>query len=349
MILTCKLRHQFDLSNDLAKAHQVAEFAIANRNKLSSKEVSHIGLKSAISNQILRKYGKNKRCKSVKKVNLIVPSQAIQVKNKTLKIVPLGLCLDIRNLPAFTKVNQVELSKEFAFVSVEVAEALVFSPTGYVGCDRNAVSHIAVLANPSTGKVLKLGKSCSHLRNKYRAIRASAQEQGAYRFVKKQLGRRETNIMRDINHKIAKEIIQYCLENKVGLVLEDLKGIRKQKSKGRKLNGIVNSWSFYQLESFLVYKALRYGAPIFKIDPHYTSQQCSRCGAIGIRDGKSFSCQKCEHTDHADVNAAFNIAQRQMFGQSSIDRDIDESLPIFPDYEKMNTDKARSGNVQRVS
>mgnify|MGYP001810184705 CR=1 FL=1 len=203
---------------------------------------------------------------------------------------PLGLCLDIRNLPVFTKVNQVELSKEFAFISVEVAEALVFSPTGYVGLDRNATSHIAVLANPSTVKVLKLGKSCSHLRNKYRAIRASAQKQGAYRFVKKQLGRRETNIMRDINHKIAKEIIQYCFKNKVGLVLENLKGIRKQKSKGRKINGIVNSWSFYQLESFLVYKALRYGVPIFKVEPHYTSQQCSRCGVIGIRDGKSFSC-----------------------------------------------------------
>lgn len=54
-------------------------------------------------------------------------------------------------------------------------------------------------------------------------------------------------------------------------------------------------------------------------------------------------------TDHADVNAAFNIALRHMNGQSSIDRDIDESLTIFPDYEKFNTDKARSGNVQRVS
>lgn len=345
MILTYKLRHQFDLSSDLAKAGQVAEFAINNRNKLSSKEVSHIGLKSAISNQILRKYGKNKRCKSIKKVNLIIPNQSIQVKNKTLKIVPLGLCLDIRYLPVFKKVNQVELSKEFAFVSVEVAEDIVFSPTGYVGLDRNATSHIAVLANPSNGKVLKLGKSCLHIRNKYRNIRKSAQKQGAYKFVKKTLGRREANIMKDIDHKIAKEIIQYCVENKVGLVLEDLKGIRKQKSKGRKLNGIVNSWSFYQLESFLVYKALRYGVPIFKVAPHYTSQQCSRCEAIGIRNGKRFSCQQCKHTDHADVNAAFNIAQRQMFGQSSIDRDIDESLQIFPDYEKFNTDKAQSGNA----
>ncbi len=345
MILTYKIRHQFDLNDDLQKARQVAEFAIKNRNKLSSKEVSHIGLKSAISNQILRKYGKNKRCKSIKKVNLIVPSQSIQVKNKTLKIVPLDLLLDIRHLPAFTKVNQVELSNEFAFVSVEVVEAIVFSPTGYVGLDRNATSHIAVLANPSNGKVLKLGKSCSHLRNKYRNIRKSAQEQGAYKFVKKTLGRRETNIMKDINHKIAKEIIEYCVANKVGLVLEDLKGIRKQKSKGRKLNGMINSWSFYQLESFLIYKAMRYGVPILKVAPHYTSQLCSRCGVIGIRNGKSFYCQQCEHTDHADVNAAFNIALRHMGGQSSIDRDIDESLSIFPDYEKFNTDKARRCNV----
>ena len=340
MILTYKLRHQFDLSNDLQKARQVAEFAINNRNKLSSKEVSHIGLKSAISNQILRKYGRNKRCKSIKKVNLIVPSQSILVKDKTLKITPLDLILDIRHLPVFTKVNQVELSNEFAFISVEVAETIVFSPTGYVGLDRNATSHIAVLANPSNGKVLKLGKSCSHIRNKYRNIRKSAQKQGAYRFIKKTLGRREVNIMKDINHKIAKKIMQYCVENKVGLVLENLKSIRRQKSKGRKLNGIVNSWSFYQLESFLIYKAMRYGVPIYKVAPHYTSQLCSRCRTIGIRDSKSFYCQKCEHTDHADVNAAFNIALRHMNGQSSIDRDIDESLEVFPDYEKITTDGA---------
>lgn len=326
MILTYKLKHKFNLSNDLDKAIKVANFAINNRNKLSSKEVSHIGLKSAISNQILRKYGKNKKCKLIKNVNLIIPNQSIKIENKILKILPLKLNLDIHNLPNFKKVNQIELSKEFAFISVEVVEALAFSPSSYVGLDRNATSHIAVLANPSTGKILKLGKSCLHIRNKYQYIRASAQKQKAIKFIKKRINNRESNIIKDINHKIAKKIIQYCFEHKSGLVLEDLKNIRNKKTKSKKLNRVINSWSFYQLESFIKYKALKYGVPIFKVSPHYTSQQCSKCGELGERNKKMFNCQKCKHTDHADVNAAFNIAKRQMLVQSLIDRDVDESL-----------------------
>lgn len=348
MIITYKLRHKFNIKEDLRKARLVAEFAIRNRDKLSSKEVSHIGLKSAISNQILRKYGRNKECKSIKKVNLIATSQSLKIKDKILRIVPLNLHLDISSLPSLKKVNQVELSEEFAFISVEVAENIAFSPTSYVGLDRNATSHIAVLANPSTGKILKLGKSCSHVRNKYRAIRASAQKQKAYRFIKKKISKRESNIVKDINHKISKKIIQHCMMHNAGLVLEDLNGIRKQKSKGKKFNGMLNSWSFYQLESFLTYKAIRFGVPIFKVNPAYTSQICSVCGEIGDRNGKTFVCNSCEHTDHADANAAFNIAKKHMRGQSSADRDVDESLNTSS-FEGVNTDKAQLGNVGCVS
>lgn len=343
MIRTFKIKHSFDLQSDLEKALQVAKFAIANRNKLPSKEVSHIGLKSAISNQILRKYGKNRKCKSVKKVNLIVPGQAIKIKDETLRIVPLALEIDISFLPAFKSVLQVELSKSYVFVSVECSEALIFQPVNYIGVDRNATGHSVVCGNASTGKILKLGKSCLHLRNKYRNLRSQAQSKGQYRFAKK-LSQRETNVIKNINHQISSKIIKECLATKSALVLEDLKNIRKQKSRGRKLNGMLSNWTFYQLESFLTYKALRYGIPVIKVDPYYTSQQCSRCGKLGIRNKKLFSCPNCKHNDHADVNAAFCIGRRGR--SSSQDRDWLESLFEFPNYEAQNPDEAQLGNVQ---
>jgi len=64
MFLTYRLKHNRDLSDELAKARLVAEHAIEHR-PLSSTDVRHLGLKSVIANQILRKYGREHRCMAV--------------------------------------------------------------------------------------------------------------------------------------------------------------------------------------------------------------------------------------------------------------------------------------------
>lgn len=232
----------------------------------------------------------------------------MEVKNKIILIKPLKLSIDIKYLPNFIKLNQVELSNNYAFISVEVSESEPYTPKTVIGLDRNATGHIAVLADLSSGKVLKLGKKCPHIRNKYRNIKDNAKSKKKFKFLKK-ISRKEANVMKDLNHKIAKDIIQHCVKNQAILVIENLSGISKNR-KGKKLNKILSGWSFYQLEQFLVYKAKIYGVPIAKINPEYTSQNCSICKRKGLRDGKNFKCEFCGHIDHSDVNAAFNIADR---------------------------------------
>lgn len=322
MILTYKLRHHRDFSNELRKAKQVAEFGIKHRT-LSSKDVKQFGLKSMISNQILRKYVKNKKVKSIKSVKLTIPNQGIKVDKKNCKItIPcIKLVLDYQ-FPDFEKINQIEIGKEYAYVSVSIPEIETKKVENYIGVDRNTTGHIAVVANPNTGKIWKLGKKGLHIHEKYKNIRTSLQKQGKYKKVK-QIKNRESRIVKDLNHKISRKIVDIAIENNSGIKLEDLTGIRETKKQRKSFRYALHSWSFYQLQMFLEYKAKLHGVKIVYIDPAYTSQSCSICGLIGNRNRKSFKCS-CGHVDHADVNAAFNI------GQSTKERDLVEGITDNP-------------------
>lgn len=297
MILTKKVKHNFNFDVQLAAAEQVANFAINNRRSLSSKNVKAFGLKSAISNQILRKYGRNKKCKQITKVNLIVPNQSIKIKDSIIFIRCLDIEIDGNYLPDFEKINQIEIDKHYFYISITVKDGIEFEPQSILGVDMNATKHIAVCSDINTGKVLKLGKIAQHIRRKYRGKK------------------KESRCMNDLDHKVSRKIVDFAKNNKCSIAIEDLKNIRKQKSKGKKMNRILHSWSFARLRAYIVYKAKLAGVPVILVEPHYTSQECSRCGVIGSRDKKQFSCS-CGHVDHADANAAFNI------GQLAIDRDI---------------------------
>ena len=319
MILTYKVKHGLNLTQHLQKAMRIAKIAIITKN-LSSASVKHIGLKSIISNQILRKYGRNKNVKKVSSVNLIIPNQGIKVDGFNIYIPCLKLDLILNK--QFEKINQIELGKEYAFISVTVLENTVIQPKQWLGVDLNATGHCAVVANESTGKVLKLGKKANYIHTKYKNIRKNLQKKAKYRCVKK-IKNRESRIVRDLNHKISRKIVNEAIKQVAGIVLENLKGIRKIKKQRKSFKYSLHSWSFYQLKQFIKYKAKLHGISVVEIDPRYTSQQCSRCGLLGTRQGKQFKCHNCGHVEHADVNAAFTIAERYTGKvQIPVERDI---------------------------
>lgn len=127
MILTIKIKHEGDLSDELKKAKLVAQHALKYRSR-SSKDVKHIGLKSAISNQILKKYSLNKKLKRVNSVKLTVPSQSIKDFENKIEIPCLNLTLPkvLFRYP-FTKINQVELDKAYAYITGIVKESKHFN------------------------------------------------------------------------------------------------------------------------------------------------------------------------------------------------------------------------------
>lgn len=329
-MLTYKIKYSGDFSAELLKARQVAEFVLRH-GICSSSAVKHIGLKSSIANQILRKYGRNKEIKKISSVNLIVPGQGVKVdlKSHTLLVPCLKLSLPYQ-FSGFSKINQVEVSKDFAFVSVTLPERTLIEPTAWLGVDMNATGYCCVVSNSSTGKVLKLGKKAHHIHIKYKNQRKHFQKKQKLRLVKK-IKNRESRIVRDLNHKVSRKVVDYALKSNAGIVLEDLSGIRDTRKQAKSFKYSLHSWSFYQLRRFLEYKAKLLGVPVVKIDPAYTSQQCSRCGLLGNRNKKHFKCPACGHVEDADVNASFVIGLRhQGVLRLPTDRDVGKGSTDTP-------------------
>ena len=351
MILTFKIKHGRDFSEELEKAKQVAEFGLKTKS-LSSADVKHIGLKSVIACQILRKYSRDKKLKKVRKVMLTLPCQSIHFdkEKREIYISCLKLRMNYHFRNDFEKINQIEINKEYAMVSVSINEPEVVEPKGFLGVDLNTTGHCVVVANSETGKIMKMGKSANHIHNKYKNIRKELQKKGKFNRLKK-MTNREKNKVKDMNHKMSSKIVRIAKENEYGIRLENLKGIRKNKNvKTSKLfKNSLNSWSFYQFQQMIEYKAKLHGILVEYVDPRYTSQLCSRCGLIGNRNGKEFKCSNCGHVDHADVNASFNIALTySCVNQSNAERDVLEGRTDAPkksmlmDGNKLKTLKIRN-------
>ncbi len=339
----------------------------------SPKDVRHIGLKSIISGQIIRKYSHNQNLRSAKSVKLIIPLRAIVVnKNERTLFIPcLKLLLNYRFSNNFKKISQIEIDNIYAYVAVVFPDEEPESTGCYIGVDRNTMGHIAVVADPNSGKIWKLGKMRYHTHKKYENIKNRLKKRGKNKQLKA-VKQREKNIVKDLNHKISRKIVEVALYNGCGIKLENLKGIRKLNSKtygtGKCTNNqnkdnkreqkedksrinetnknftkykvqknmqsneySLNNWSFHQLQQFIEYKARLRGVEVVYIDPYATSKKCSRCGHTGNRHSKRFECPHCGHVDHADVNAAFNIALTPKgSGQFSAERDAGKGSTDTP-------------------
>lgn len=179
-----------------------------------------------------------------------------------------------------------------------------------IGIDRG----IKKLAVTSDNRFF-LGGETRRVSQRYQRLRKKLQKAGtksAKRHLRKLSGR-EKRFKADVNHRISKQIIEGLNSGDI-IVLESLSGIRNKRLR-KKQRKELNSWSFYQLEQFLTYKALAKGIHVEHVDARYTSQRCSECGDIKRSNRKSqsgFKCTKCGFRLNADLNAARNICLKHL-------------------------------------
>ena len=195
-------------------------------------------------------------------------------------------------------------------VVVDVPEGTPVNPDGWLGVDLGIVN----IASDSDGDVYS-GAALNGIRARHARLRAKLQRKGtksAKRLLKKRR-RKESRFARHVNHVISKRVVTKALDTSRGIALEDLTGIRERTTVKRAQRRTHHSWAFYQLRTFIQYKAQLRGVRVLLVDPRNTSRTCPVCGCIdkaNRRTQSQFLCVSCGFAGLADHIAARNIAFR---------------------------------------
>ncbi len=195
-------------------------------------------------------------------------------------------------------------------VACDVPQAEPFEPTGYLGVDLG-ISQLAVDSDSESHNA-----AIERRRRQISDHRARLQRRGTKSAKRrlKHIAGKQARFQKDVNHQISKRLVEKAKDTQRGIALEDLTGIRARTEKRlRKSQRARHSnWAFFQLRSFIEYKAALHGVPCVAVDPHYTSQRCSQCGHTSKSNRRSqseFRCVVCGFACNADYNAAVNISR----------------------------------------
>lgn len=218
-------------------------------------------------------------------------------------------------LQAAIKTGQADLvyisGTFYLLLSIQLPDTPALTATGVLGVDMG----VAQIAVDSEGNAYT-GKDVEDYRIKTQRMRDILQSVGT-RSAKRHLRRirnKESNYRRTTNHQISRRIVETAKARNLSIALEDLSGIRgRTRLVRRNQRARMSGWAFFQLRSFLTYKAAMDGVGLVLIDPRNTSRTCSSCGHCEKANRKSqskFECQICGHTENADHNAAKNIKSK---------------------------------------
>ena len=212
---------------------------------------------------------------------------------------------------------------------------ITVKPKNVVGIDRG-LRQIMTTYDQKGNTVFYSGKQISHKRRNYSRLRKELQSKNTKSAKRrlKQIGERESRWMNDVNHCLSKTLVKQYGEHTL-FVLEDLTNVTFDTVHNRKKENRYehHSWSFYDLEQKLVYKALSNNSQVIIVSAHYTSQRCPKCGYID-KDNRDktkheFCCKQCLYTSNDDRTAAMNIQFLGTLYNSGIEKPRFEKLELM--------------------
>jgi putative transposase len=220
-----------------------------------------------------------------------------------------------------------------------------------VGLDRGVVNVLAdsngiLIPNPRFGKKMS-EKITRHQKNLSRKVKGSKN----YIKEKNKLAKDHQKVRyqrKDHNDKLTHS---YSKNHEI-IVVEDLK-VKDMTSSSKKktaqsavktesgrvtkiaykaaLNAAILDVGWGQIKTMLEYKTRKFGGQLFKVNPAYSSQECSECDHIDENNRKSqslFCCTKCGHSENADTNGAKVILKRyfRLLAEQNSRRSVGEAV-----------------------
>ncbi|MEM0010767.1 MAG: transposase [Candidatus Bathyarchaeia archaeon] len=207
------------------------------------------------------------------------------------------------------KVGEVWINEEKVVIPFR-KDADLSNPNDWIAIDINESNVTAVSSN---SHVLTVKSNLRTTHTTYFNIIRGIQKLKKYKpktaekLVRKYSGRRKRKAM-DECHKIAKKIVDFAKQHRIGIIMEDLKGIRRKINYTKNLNRRLHSWNFRRLQFYIEYKAKLEGLPVVYLNPKDTSSLCPICGGRLAPNGcRLLKCKNCGYENDRDIIACLNM------------------------------------------
>jgi putative transposase len=205
-------------------------------------------------------------------------------------------------------VKRTVTGKWYVSFSCEVESSILSKSDKYIGIDVGLKS-FAVLSNGSKIKNPRFFKAEEKLLAKAQRRLSTAKKGTAQRYKRRlkvaKVYENITNKRTNFAHQESRKLV-----NQYGIIcIEDLNINKMVEDNYKCLNKSIMDAAWSQFGQFLSYKAVEAGRKVIKVNPAYTTQDCSGCGhrqAKKLSD-RTHKCTCCGLVLDRDHNAAINI------------------------------------------
>lgn len=222
-------------------------------------------------------------------------------------------------------------------VAKQIGETVPVTTT--IGIDRN-LTNITVGNHKQITRfnVVKAVEITENSRSVLRALKrndARIRKQLAIKY-----GKRRKNRVNQLLHLLSKTVVKQAKDQKAAIVVEDITKIRNLYLRGngqsKNFRARMNSWSYYELERQVKYKALWESVPVIQLSKNETrgtSALCPQCGKRtqgaeknDVQHQRQIWCASCKRWIDRDVAAAMNIAYKGLLRFGSPKGDAGEAM-----------------------